>query len=106
MAVITPEEVRADERLLKPLAAAWRGGRMFAWTTTRGFAAYSTTPEDEPVTFPAPDPVSALDVVASFEEPAIFVLKDFHHYVDNAVLLRKLRDLAISLVPTGKHVIF
>src|SRR5205085_1040376 len=37
IAVVTPEEARAEERLLKPLAAAWREGRLFAWSLTNGY---------------------------------------------------------------------
>jgi SpoVK/Ycf46/Vps4 family AAA+-type ATPase len=106
IALVTPEETRAADRLLKPLAREWREGRLFAWTTTRGYEALSDDPEDVPIRFPAPDPLSALDVVANYEEPALFVLKDFHHYLDNAVLMRKLRDLATDLPPTGKQIVF
>jgi AAA+ superfamily predicted ATPase len=106
LALVTPEEERAIERLLKPLAAEQREGRLFAWTTTRDFQSLSPDPEHGPLQFNAPDPLSALDVVGAYEEPALFVLKDFHHYLDNAALLRKLRDLAAELRPTGKHVVF
>jgi len=104
IALVTPEEVRAEERLLKPLAAEWREGRLLAWSTTRDFRPLGLDAGEAPA-FPAPDPLSALDVIAAFEEPALFVLKDFHHYVENAAVLRKLRDLALELPPTGKHVI-
>src|SRR3712207_1589631 len=77
VALVTPEERRAEVRLLVPLAREWREGRLFAWTTTRGYDSIDGDPEREPIRFPAPDPLSALDVVAAYEEPALFVLKDF-----------------------------
>jgi AAA+ superfamily predicted ATPase len=105
IAVVTPEEARAEERLLKPLAAAWREGRLFAWSLTQGYSTLGE-PEGGGVTSPAPDPLTALDVIAGYEEPALFVLKDFHHHVESAAVLRKLRDLSLGLPSTGKHVIF
>lgn len=106
IALITPEELRAQERLLKPLAAEWRAGRLYAWSTTQGFQSIPMSEEEEPTLSPAPDPHSALEFVAGYGEPGLFVLKDFHHYVDNAGLLRRLRDLAAELPETGKHIVF
>src|SRR5205085_6330295 len=106
IALVTPEEQRAEERLLKPLAREWREGRLLAWSTTKGFELLDCGAGGEPGAFPAPDPLSALDAVAGYEHPAIFVLKDFHHYLETAPVLRKLRDLAAELPPTGKHVVF
>ena len=106
IALVTPEEARAQDQLLRPLAREWREGRLFAWTTTEGYRSLNADPDKEPLTFPAPDPLAALDVVAAYEEPGIFVLKDFHHYVDSAALTRKLRDLSAHLGPTGKHIVF
>src|SRR5262249_57158989 len=54
----------------------------------------------------APDPATALEVVSYYPEPALFVLKDFHAYLDNPTVLRKLRDLAAELPAVGKHVFF
>src|SRR5262249_4623810 len=45
-------------------------------------------------------------VVSYYPEPALFVLKDFHAYLDNPTVLRKLRDLAAELPAVGKHVLF
>jgi len=106
IALVTPEEARAQDRLLRPLAREWRDGRLFAWTTTHGYASLNRDPGEPPLNLPAPDPLTALDVVAAYDEPALFVLKDFHHYLENAALLRKLRDLAAELVPSGKHILF
>ena len=50
-----------------------------------------------PVRYSAPDPLSALDFVAGYESSALFVLKDFHHYLEGAAALGKLRDLFPAL---------
>lgn len=105
IALVTPEEARAEERLLIPLAQAWRAGRLFTWTTTRGYR-YLGEGGGQSEDLAAPDPLTALDVVAAYEEPALFVLKDFHHYLDNSTLQRKLRDLAVDLGAQGKHILF
>src|SRR3569833_2152457 len=102
----TYEEARAEERLLLPLARAWREGRLFVWTTTEGCRAAAGSAEEGGPGFAAPDPASALEVVAAYDEPALFVFKDFHHYLENAALQRKLRDLAQALVPSGRHILF
>jgi len=106
IALVTPEEARAEERLLRPIALEWRAGRLFAWTTTNGYRYLGSGASSGTENIPAPDPLTALEVIAAYDEPAIFVLKDFHHYLDNAALQRKLRDLAQSLPHTGKHVLF
>ena len=99
VALVTPEESRAEERLLRPIATEWREGRLFAWSTTEGYHSVDCGGEREPASFAAPDPLSALEVAAGYEHPALFVLRDFHHYVENAALLRRLRDLAAALPP-------
>lgn len=101
IAVVTPEEERALERLLIPLAEKWREGRLFTWTITRGFR--NTRGEEAGLI--GPDAASALEAIGGYEEPALFVLQDFHHYLENTANARRLRDLARALPQTGKHVI-
>ena len=105
VALVTYEEARALNTLLLPLAQAWREGRCFVWTTTTGFNLISDN-TDEPISLSAPDPMSALEVVAAYDEPAMFVLKDFHHYLENAAVLRRLRDLAAELPALEKQIVF
>jgi AAA+ superfamily predicted ATPase len=113
VALVTPEEARAEERLLRPLASEWREGRLLVWTTTEGFRfavagsdGHTGSDGEQPAHLAAPDPHTALDIVSGYDEPAIFVLKDFHHYLENAALLRKLRDLALRIGGEGKQIIF
>lgn len=106
VALVTPEEGRALDRLIRPLAREWRCGRGFVWSATRDYEPLFPDEPGPPLPFPAPDPLAALDAIAAYDHPALFVLKDFHHYLENPALLRRLRDLATDLVPTGRHVIF
>ena len=105
MALVTHEEERALRGLLIPIAEQWRGGRIYAWSSTEGYRGLTPQADPDALAFAAPEPASALAVVDDAADPALFVLLDFHHYLDNAALLRKLRDLAVKLPATGKHVI-
>jgi AAA+ superfamily predicted ATPase len=103
IALITPEEQRAEARIIRPVAEEWREGRIYSWSITHG---YSAPGEEEPGRdMTAPDPLAALEVVARHPEPALFVLKDFHRHLDSTPVVRRLRELAMDLPPTGKHVV-
>jgi hypothetical protein len=109
VALLTHEEARAEEQFLVPLARAWRGGRIFGWSTTRDFEPLLPPEEQEealPLRHPAPEPLAALEAIAAYELPALFVLRDFHHWVDNAAVMRRLRELAATLPSAGKQVVF
>lgn len=103
IALITPEERRAEARVIRPVAEAWREGRVFSWSITQGYAA-SDVEEDRAMA--APDPLAALEVAARHPDAALFVLKDFHRHLDSTPVVRRLRELAMELPPTGKHLVF
>jgi hypothetical protein len=103
IALITSEERRAEERLIAPVAAAWREGRVLAWSITHGYTIAGEKAADPELA--APDPLAALEVVARYPQPALFVLKDFHRHLDSTPVLRRLRELGMELPPTGKHVV-
>lgn len=105
IALVTPEEQRAEALVLRPVADEWRAGRLFVWSITEGMVARDPDGGDG-ARIPAPDPLAALDVASGYEEPALFVLRDFHHHLESAAVLRRLRDLASVLPATGKHLIF
>jgi AAA+ superfamily predicted ATPase len=104
IALVTHEEERVARRWIVPLAQAERDGRCFFWSITRGYVPLHEEPD--PAALSAPDPATALDVISFYPQPALFVLKDFHAYLDNATVLRKLRDLAAELPGTGRHLLF
>jgi len=103
IALITPEERRAEERVILPVAAAWREGRAFGWSITHGYTSLGGGEEDGDLS--APDPLAALEVIARYPEPALFVLHDFHRHLDSTPVVRRLRELAMELPPTGKNVV-
>src|SRR5207245_943114 len=61
IALITPEERRAEDRLIRPVAAAWREGRAFVWSITRGYSSLEGEEEDRDMA--APDPPAAREVI-------------------------------------------
>jgi ATP-dependent 26S proteasome regulatory subunit len=52
------------------------------------------------------DPLKALDHIAGAEGKGLFVLRDFHPFLDNAQVIRKLRDLAHDLKKSQKSILF
>jgi AAA+ superfamily predicted ATPase len=53
------------------------------------------------------DPTGVLKALDGLiEEGNLFVLKDFHHYLEEAVVVRMIRDLIPRLKAEGAHIIF
>ncbi len=107
--ILSSEERRVEDMLRQ--VATRRHKRLLGWTVTCGFLDLST-PRATPVAANVRDPLRALDYVADADEPAIFVLKDFHPYLDtarlpveNAVTVRRLRDLAADLKESRKTLV-
>ncbi len=107
--ILSAEERRIEE-LLRHVASQ-RHKRLFAWTITEGLADIATL---KPVIVDggAREPLQALETIAGSKEPAIFVLKDFHPFLDtsrhpaeNAVVVRKLRDLITQLKESPKTLV-
>ncbi|GAB4531764.1 MAG: AAA family ATPase [Anaerolineales bacterium] len=103
-------EERRAEQLLRQVAAQ-RRKNLYGWTITDGLHPLDGAP------LPARDdltrdPLHALDEIAASREAAIFVLKDFHPYLDEhrplpeyPVIVRKLRDIVNRLKESRKTLI-
>jgi len=102
------DEVRRDTKL-------WAQPRqLFVWTISRGWL----TPEGQAASREEScAPEQALVFAASFDKPALFLLKDFHpylgaedskspHYPRASLVVRLLRDLAPRLQAAGKTLIW
>ena len=97
--IVSSEERRVEEKLRQ--IALRRERTLAAWSITRGFVKLQGEFRGGDVR----DPIKALDHIAGFEGAGIFVLRDFHAYVDNPTVVRKLRDLAHDLKKSQKNVI-
>jgi SpoVK/Ycf46/Vps4 family AAA+-type ATPase len=102
-AVDVIRSVVTDERLIKTTR------KVFTWSVTKGLSENGQKGKEE-----TKAPLKALDFIENYQEPAIFILKDFHVYFgvngrqcDNQ-LIRKIRDLLPTLKqsPSPKNVIF
>ncbi|MFX1538549.1 MAG: AAA family ATPase [Promethearchaeota archaeon] len=67
--------------------------QLILWSTTEGFSNYSGKILDGE----AVDPFTALNHIIEYQKPTIFVLKDFHPFMKDPVIIRKLRDLKVHL---------
>jgi len=94
--IVTPEEERAIAKV-NAIADAL-GKKLFDWTISNGLTRYraglETRTEGRKDTR---DPIIALKEIAANSEPAIFVLRDFHEFLTNSEVKRRLRDLATFL---------
>jgi SpoVK/Ycf46/Vps4 family AAA+-type ATPase len=97
--VVSSEEERVEQALRE--IALRRERKMAAWSITRGFVTLAGDHRGGDVK----DPLKALDHIAGNEGKGIFILRDYHAFVDNAQVVRKLRDLAHDLPNTDKCVV-
>jgi SpoVK/Ycf46/Vps4 family AAA+-type ATPase len=97
--VVSSEEQRV-ERALKDMALR-REYKLAAWSITKGFVPIAGEHRGGDVK----DPLKALDHIMGVEGRALFVLRDFHAFMDNPQVVRKLRDLAHGLKETKKSVL-
>src|SRR3954463_11279330 len=97
--IVSSEERRVEEKLRQ--IALRRERTLAAWSITRGFVKLQGEFRGGDVR----DPIKALDHIIGFEGAGIFVLRDFHAYLDNPTVVRKLRDIAHDLKESKKNVI-
>lgn len=96
--VVSWEERRVEEAL-RAISSS-RGKRMWTWTVTSGLV-NSPTARDAKTRAP----MAALDVIEASNDPAVYVLKDFHAFINDTEITRRLRDLTYSLKTSYKTVI-
>jgi AAA+ superfamily predicted ATPase len=100
--LVTSEEQRL-EALLADLAER-HGKALLGWTATQGYrrlGGAKTVPPPEG----ARQPVEALQAVERLAEPSLVVLKDFHPYLSDPIVVRAVRDLAHALKSTYSTVL-
>jgi len=108
--VSSPEEDRVESALRRILddRNKKRGTRtpLLLWSITEGCYNSMTGELNDEVRLP----LEMLNYIGDYSSPAIFSLRDFHHYYkDDApagfTLQRKLKDLVTKLTSAGKHII-
>jgi SpoVK/Ycf46/Vps4 family AAA+-type ATPase len=99
--LVSWEETRILERLKE--MAENRRKRLFLWSITRGIFLL----EDDPskIDESTRDPLNALTYVEKATDPALFVFLDFHSFLNDQTVIRKLRDLVNNLKNTYETLI-
>ncbi len=99
----TYEEGRA-EKIVAQIAAS-RNKKLYCWSVTRGIYPYGQSIQSKKIDSQTLDPIVALNNVIEFVEPAIFIFKDLHPFLNDASVVRKLRELSDYLKSSFKTLI-
>jgi SpoVK/Ycf46/Vps4 family AAA+-type ATPase len=101
--LISWEEKRVEADLLR--IASRTEKKIYSWSVTQGLI--NITAAKSPVinSDVTRDLLNALDNIQRAPDPALYILKDVHHYMHDPVIIRKFRDLTISLRSSFKTVI-
>ncbi|MBC8139926.1 MAG: AAA family ATPase, partial [Armatimonadetes bacterium] len=91
--IVSWEEKRVEESIRE--VCQKRGKKMVVWTFTTGMAGNLATK----------DPIAALDYVINAPDQTVFVLKDFHPFIGDVAVTRRLRDLVYALKQSYKTVV-
>src|SRR4026207_2220938 len=97
--ISSAEEQRVEEQLRK--LCVERGRRVGVWSITEG----SKTIANGQGTRDVKDPMKAIDHVVRSEGRALFVLRDFHPFLKEPAVGRRLRDAATDLKKTKKSLV-
>src|ERR1051325_6842943 len=92
--ITSPEEERVEESLKR--LCIEREMRLEVWSITEGFKTLANGQGTRDVK----DPMKAIDHVLRSEGRALFVLRDFHPFLNDPAVVRRLRDAAADLRKT------
>ncbi|MFC1840244.1 AAA family ATPase [Thermodesulfobacteriota bacterium] len=91
--LVTSEESRAEKLLEK--AGELSKKPCFFWSATGGY--YNTNKFGKDTS-----PLNALNTIMDYAEPGLFILKDFHPYLEEPINVRKIRDIVANLKKSYK----
>lgn len=97
--ITSPEETRVEDSLRK--LCIEREMRLEVWSITEGFKVIANGQGTRDVK----DPMKAIDHVLRAEGRALFVLRDFHPFLKEPAVVRRLRDAAHELRKTKKSLL-
>jgi ATP-dependent 26S proteasome regulatory subunit len=104
--ILSSEETRV-QKLIQDIAQK-RQKKVFEWSYSTGLVPAGTSIQSQKHrNAPTKDPIVALDQVIDQVEPAIFIFKDFHHFLTrtNFAVVRKLKDIALHLKNSLKTIV-
>jgi ATP-dependent 26S proteasome regulatory subunit len=97
--ITSPEENRVEDALKR--LCVEREMRLEVWSITEGFKTIANGQGTRDVK----DPMKAIDHVLRAEGRALFVLRDFHPFLKEPAVVRRLRDAATELRKTKKSLL-
>lgn len=102
--VVTWEEARVEEAIAE--IAAKREKKVFTWSVCRGIMPYGAAPQSQRNSDAKTcDPIVALNQVLDMIDPAVYIFKDFHPYLNDPAVVRKIREVALYLKNSYKTLI-
>ncbi len=96
--IVSWEEKRVEDAL-RTIAQA-RGKKIFFWTITQGMVMNPNHRDNA-----TRDHMAALDFVMDSRDQALFVLKDYHAFISDVTVTRRLRDLTSALKTSYKTLV-
>jgi len=94
--LVSSEESRVEKRVAE--VGKKRNRKVYTWSITEGFQAVDDSENYGDIK----DPLRALDFIVNQEKNAIFVLRDFHPFLQDPSVVRRLRD-ANKYFRTGQY---
>jgi SpoVK/Ycf46/Vps4 family AAA+-type ATPase len=102
--LVTSEEERA-ERAIATIAQQEKPQRsVYLWTVTHGIVEYGDRPRQS-VQHNTVSPEAAIEWVVRQKDPALYIFKDLHPFIDSPPVTRYLRDAIASFKGTHKTII-
>lgn len=101
--ITTWEEKRVESDLLR--IATRTDKKIYSWTVTQGLVNINVSKSALLSSESSKDLLVALDNIQRSTEPALYIIKDIHHYMNDASVIRKLRDLSMSLRSSFKTIL-
>ena len=85
--VVSAEEERVESEIRQ--IGKRRDRKVLGWSCTKGLEALDSSESFGDIK----DPLRALEFIGKYEDDAVFVLRDFHPYLQDPTVTRRLRDL-------------
>ncbi len=101
--LLTHEETRLESLLFH--LARKQNKELFTWTATQGLNHFDNTPAARRPSGKFNDPAEVLQHIGESSVSALFLLKDFHPFLDDPHIVRRLRDLAHDLKGSYKNIL-
>ena len=81
--------------------------KVFCWSVNRGLTEPGTNLQSKKKSSSeTADPLAALNEVIDMLEPSLFIFKDFHPFLNDPAVVRRLRELSTYLKNSYKTIVF